>query len=77
MSKRPKTKPPFRVGDKVTTDFQRGQEHIVRTVTEVIGHATCQSGWLVSANAGEPCDKCARGYDTIGRIDSDWFKATP
>lgn len=56
-------KPPFRVGDKVTTDFHRGEETLVRTVTAVEWTGAGDSGWEVAV----------RGGRRIGPADSDWF----
>ena len=66
--------PPFAIGDKVTTDFHPGEGHVVRTVTDVYAKADCQSGWMVSADAGAPCAECQRPNRAVWAIDSDWFK---
>jgi len=70
--------PPFKIGDKVTCRFFREEVHLVRTVTEVLCAPTCGSGWLVSADAGDECDKCHRPFGRqTPRIDSPYFKGVP
>lgn len=67
--------PPFKAGDRVTTDYNKGAGHIVRTVTKVDESNKHASGWAVSADAGEPCQECGRHYtDVIWAVDSYWFK---
>ena len=67
--------PPFKVGDRVTTYYNKNAGHIVRTVTKVEKSNRHASGWAVSADAGEPCQECKRCYtDVIWAVDSDWFK---
>jgi len=73
MTKQSQT-PPYKIGDKVTTDFHEGEGHVVRTVTDVYAKAGCQSRWMVIADAGVPCDKCQRPNRGVWAIDSDWFK---
>lgn len=71
-------KAPFAVGDKVTTDFNLGEERVVRTVTECLPKPDCQSLWVISTNAGKMCPLCRKpaGRPTY-RIDAAWFKRVP
>lgn len=72
------SRPPFKVGDKVTTDFYTDEADVVRTVMSVRRYANCTSGFLVVADGGEPCVCCGHrpGTPTPGPngIDSTWFK---
>jgi len=72
-------KGPFKRGDKVTSDFYPDEKDLVRTVTSCIKHPNCQSGWRITADAGEPCPCCNRpGKPIIGAgnngVDSEWFQ---
>jgi len=68
------SKPPFAVGDKVTTDFDLRDCAIVRTVTRVVRYAHCESGWLASADRGHQCSRCRRaGAEDLTGLDSSWF----
>ena len=70
--------PPFKVGDRVRTEFHSDEKHIVRNVLRVDADTACQSGWLVMTDGGEPCQHCGCvgrkifGYYSYG-IDSRWF----
>ena len=67
--------PPFKIGDKVTTDFDQRDRAIVRTVTKVAHSAHCQSGWVLDVDAGTACQRCKRDAGVaLTDIDSDWFK---
>jgi hypothetical protein len=58
--------PPFKVGEKVTTDFYKWDKKLIRTVTQVFKpRIHCESGWFV-----ETKDEHNR-YLTI---DSNWYK---
>lgn len=67
---------PFRVGDKVTTDFIRGEESVVRTVTRVLRapYPQCESGWRVVVASTPPCPTCGQPRAQVGLVDSNWFK---
>ena len=77
-----KSIPPFKIGDKVTSDFdpRPGMPEIVRTVIGVVECSNSQSGWLVKADGGEPCACCGRpkASPIVGHlkegVDSGWFK---
>lgn len=78
-AKRKKSVAPFRVGDRVTTEFgcydDDDCKRAVRTVTKVLRCSECSSGWLVSASQGDPCTTCSRPYgEEIELIDSAWFE---
>lgn len=73
---------PFNVGDKVTSDYHRGEEDIERTITwcEKSGkHGSgirYGSGYSASADGGEPCRCCgATPTKPIGCVDSTWFNS--
>jgi len=68
-------KPPFAVGDKVTTDFHPRDRAIVRAVTKVVKRSGAwQSGWLVSVDAGTACAQCERtAREWLTDLDSGWF----
>lgn len=72
--------PPFKVGDKVTTDYYDQQKSLIRTVVAVTKYSGCKSGWAVYADGGEPCQSCGhvkgsaiKGSHGLG-VDSGWFK---
>jgi hypothetical protein len=68
-------KQPFRVGDKVTTDFIEADKKVIRTVTKIEKNDSCQSGWIVCLDGGGKCTCCHRFYSVeIKWIDSDWLK---
>ena len=72
MTKKPK--PPYAVGDKVTTDFHPHDCAIVRTVTKVKSCSRCESGWLVSVDAGTACSRCERAAgEWLTDLDAGWF----
>jgi len=71
-------KAPFQVGDRVTTEFYRAHRWVVRRITWVQRHQKCASGWLASADAGEPCPCCQVEAGTpTSLIDAAWFQAAP
>jgi hypothetical protein len=68
-------KKPFKIGDRVTTDFYQDERDVVRRVTSVLRSAEFGSGWEVSADGGEVCSACGRRWGTpVERLDSTWFK---
>ena len=68
-------KKPFKVGDRVTTDFDTYERDVVRRVTSVRRMPGFESGWAVSADGGEVCSACGRrGGVPLKNIDSTWFK---
>jgi len=78
MTDTPNT-PPFKVGDRVRTEFYPNEKEIIRRVTSVVDHPPCQSGWLVNVDGGAACPYCGRGPGTPGvgyyaeGVDSRWF----
>lgn len=70
--------PPFQVGDRVTSRLYREQQNIVRRITWVEKSSKVPSGWLASADEGNPCPCCqsAPGIP-IGLVDAAWFRAAP
>lgn len=69
------SKPPFAVGDEVTTYFRPREGHVVRRVVEVRKAASCRTGWQVSADEGDTCSCCSRKLGgKITFMDSSWFE---
>lgn len=70
---------PFKVGDKVSSDFYKEESDIVRTVTYIEEDKRCGSGYRVRADGGEPCPCCKRlpgrpiGGTFDEGVDSAWF----
>lgn len=60
-----------KIGDLVTTDFSAGP---VRKITSIYDGANTDSGYLVSADGGEPCACCGRDWMPIYPIDGGWFR---
>jgi hypothetical protein len=70
-----KTEPPFKKGDKVISDYYTDEALVVRKVTHVERRLDCQSGYLMSADGGEPCCQCDRPLgQPIASVDSAYFK---
>jgi len=76
-----KTDAPFAIGDRVTTEFIHEHSDVVRTVTEVeaynpiVNLGPPSSGWIIAADAGEPCPTCGKApSQEIPVIDSGWFQ---
>ena len=68
-------KKPFKVGEKVTSKFNSGEEDIVRTITKCERDDSCGSKFRASANGGEPCKCCGKIIgNSIIDVDSLWFK---
>lgn len=72
------TKPPFKLGDKVTTTYYPDEHKIVRTVIGIYTHEGCESGYIVRADGGICCPTCNRKGTEITQppLDSYWFKLT-
>jgi len=61
----------FRVGDKVTTDFNGEHYGVVRTVTHICKDSKYGSSYAVCVDGGEPCSKCGKNpTKEIDWIDS-------
>lgn len=61
-------------GDKVKSDFHRGEESIIRTVLRIEKNEKCGSGYRVTTNGGEPCKCCgAIKGKAIQEADAEWF----
>ena len=64
----------FKVGDFVTSEFWRDEEHIIRKITEIIPHTGYNSGFCVSADGGKPCLCCDKPMgQEIKLVDGSWF----
>lgn len=69
-----KEKSPLKIGDAVTTSYHFNDD-IVRLITRIEKDKSFGSGWLASADGGEPCPTCGRLHASpIFGIDSAWFK---
>jgi hypothetical protein len=70
------TKPPFKVGDLVTTDFYPPGRNLVRRVTDCRRDKDCGSGWIVDAEDASDgaCPHCRRPkVPDLRQIDSGWL----
>ena len=64
----------LRLGDAVVTDIHGESCTIVRHVVKITQHERCQSGTVVTVDAGEPCPTCGRTPGKpIGPVDGAWF----
>lgn len=60
---------PFKVGDKVTTNFHESGKRVVRVVRKIRREKYCQSGWLVLLFTPD------EHVTPITRLlDSDWLR---
>ena len=65
----------LKVGMKVTTEFEHGAAHVVRTITTIKENSKYGSGYSASADGGVPCSCCRRAFaNPIRSVDSAWFK---
>ena len=65
------------VGDYVTTHYLMDARDIVRCITD-IQDGLCDSGLLVSVDAGSPCGRCGRYFsEAIQLVDASWFMPVP
>lgn len=69
-----KNKPPFMTGDRVTSAFYPEQAAIIRKITRCDRNEIWGSGFIASADGGEPCEKCNRTEKPIIWVDAKWFK---
>ena len=68
-------KPPFKVGDEVTTDMPGEDNTVVRTITKIRKSDLCGSGWMASADGGKQCPACGRWDATpLKDYDAPWFQ---
>lgn len=68
-------KPPFKVGDKVTTNHPGEDQTIVRTITKIKKSDICGSGWIASADGGKQCPTCGRwDASPLTDYDAPWFQ---
>jgi hypothetical protein len=68
-------KAPFKVGDKVTTDYRLDYSAVVRTILSVRKDKRCSSGYALEMDGGEACPTCNRPPDyLIYGVDSEWAK---
>lgn len=63
---------PFRIGDRVKSDFSRRDRDVVRTVTMVARRPHFQSGWAISADAGAEGEP-RKARTGLTDIDARWF----
>jgi len=70
----------LKVGDKVRTWYEIGAGKVTRRITsiEYVGTRWREdgtgSGYLASADPGEPCPHCNRLFaQPTGKIDAAWF----
>ncbi len=61
------------VGSKVTTDFYRNEEHIVRQILTLYPSDDHASGYVASADGGEICPHCGRAGSPMRPVDAAWF----
>jgi len=63
----------LRVGQLVTTDYERGAEQVVRRVMDIKPDKRFESGYMVNIDGGESCPHCLRPFaKPIRRIDAAW-----
>jgi len=64
----------LRVGDRVTTDFVHGEEHVVRIITNIVESDAHSSGLVVSVSDGGRCPTCGRPHGkVVNGVDGGWF----
>lgn len=64
----------LKVGSKVTTDYEKGAENVIRSVTDIEQDHLFGSGYKVSADGGEPCGECGRfNAQPVQEIAGEWF----
>lgn len=72
--------PPFKVGDRVTTEYTLNSYYDVPNtilrITAIEKDRKYSSGWSVSVDRGDPCPHCGRYFMMfpICGVDSTWFK---
>jgi hypothetical protein len=65
----------IKVGDVVVTDYRRDESGVKRKITGIMKSPVAESGFLASADGGEPCPHCGRTFaQPITMVDSAWFK---
>ena len=66
----------LKVGDKVVTEHRLYEEDIIRTITKIEKNKNYGSGFVASADGGEPCKCCGltKGKP-IENVDAAWFNA--
>jgi len=69
-----KQKTPFKIGDKVTSNFFSDELETIRTVTRVVKSSIYGTGYGVSSDGGKLCGECKRSLSKpITNVDSGWF----
>lgn len=64
----------FKVGDLVTTEFDRDASALVRRITAIKTTEKTGSGYRISADAGDPCPCCKRFFGVpVSGVDGSWF----
>jgi hypothetical protein len=65
----------LKIGDKVKTEYFYEERDIVRTLTSITANHRYGSGYVASADGGEPCPCCGRspGTPLLG-VDSTHFR---
>ena len=66
-------KQPFQINDKITTDFFKGRESVVRTVSSCVQNKHSSSGWIITTMETS-CPCCGRSEDQLYGVDSAWAK---
>ena len=66
-------KPPFKIGDFVTTPFHQNDTFVVRRITKIEWTGASQTGWIADADGGELCPRCRRGANSVRHLDANWF----
>ena len=64
----------LKVGDKVKSEFYFTNKDVIRTITSVTKSDIAGSGYMASADAGEPCKCCGRPFaNPVINVDMAWF----
>lgn len=64
----------WKIGQVVTSSFYPDEKAIVRKLLQIQKSDRCSSGWLASADGGEPCELCKHILgNRIRLVDSTWF----
>jgi len=65
---------PFQIGDKVISDFYKGEEKVIRIVTRCTSAISCGSGFRISTDGGKLCPCCGLIGRPLVALDSTWCK---
>ena len=64
----------LRAGDKVRTEFNPDEKHVIRKVIYIEHDIRMGSGWAIRADDGGECACCHRPLGKpIGPVDGAWF----